>query len=208
MQTDDINVIAKINCSHEIFFVYDDQSLCTEISEVLVNNGVNVRCFTNASDCIKQLYSMKCNLLISNYQLPEMSGIELMKEAKRVSPWLPVLIITDNGDIPKAVSIIRAGAEDVLEKPLNIEILLSKINTIYHNFYNKDSSDISSLTKMERQIFSFIMQGKNNKEIAFSMNRSKRTIENHRARLMKKLGAHNVAELFKNASQLGLVDFS
>ena len=118
------------------------------------------------------------------------------------------MIITDNGDIPTAVSIIRAGAEDILEKPINVEILLLKINRIFHNFYNKNSRDINSLTKMEKKIFSLIMEGKNNKEIAFSLNRSKRTIENHRARLMKKLAAHNIAELFKNASQLGLVNFS
>ena len=59
---------------------------------------------------------------------------------------------------------------------------------------------------MEKMVFSLIIQGKNNKEISISLNRSKRTIENHRAHLMKKLSAHNVAELFKNASQSGMID--
>ena len=206
MSIENIRYTAKKNLQYEIYFVDEDQSLCKTISEVLFDEGIRVHCFTHAQDCLEKLHSFKCNLLISAYKLPEMNGIELMKKAKLILPWLPVLIVTDNGDIPLAVSTIQAGAEDFLEKPLNKELFISKIKKILHNYYEINNSNINSLTKMEKMVFSLIIQGKNNKEISISLNRSKRTIENHRAHLMKKLSAHNVAELFKNASQSGMID--
>lgn len=208
MSVESGNSAVRTTRQKTIFFAQNEPSLYRKIKKLLTEADFTTHCYKSPSTCLRQLDLQTCDLLITDYNMPEMSGIALMKKARRILPWLPVLIITGNGDIPLAVSAIQSGADDLLEKPLNAKSLLAKIEKILHENRNNSRSKIDSLTKMERRVFTLIMQGNNNKEIALVLNRSRRTVENHRARLMKKLGAHNVASLVKNASQAGIVDFT
>jgi two-component system, LuxR family, response regulator FixJ len=180
----------------KIFFVNNDSLVYKEICTLLDNISLNTCFFTNPADCLERLAVQECSLLIANYEIPEMNGIELMKKAKRLNPLLPVIIIADNGNISMAVSAIKEGAIDFLVKPLDLNKLVTIIRNILQN--NDLCNNIAtSLTRMERLILSLLVRGKNNKEIAFLLKRSKRTIENHHFRLMKKLEVHNCAELYK-----------
>ena len=189
-----------------IFFVDDELGICKEISEFLDNAGFRIYCFTNPLKCLEQLAYRRCDLLVADYKMPEMNGIELMKAVKRSFPWLPVMIIIAFGDIPFTVTAMQEGAADFLEKPLDTETFLLKVRSILQK--NGDINNLmnNSLTKMEREVLVYIIQGKSNKEIALLMNRSRRTIESHRATLMKKFNANNVVDLIKQASHMGLVD--
>ncbi len=200
--------VAKIKAKQKIFFVDDEPLICREISEVLENAGLGSSCFNNAGECLQQLYSLRCNLLITDYKLPEMNGIELMKKAKQFLPQLPVIIITGYGNIELAISAMKEGAEDFLEKPLNTDMFLSKVKSIISQNTEINRLLLSSLTNMERKILTLISSGKNNKEIAHFLNRSRRTVENHRAHLMKKFSSHNVAELVNNASKSGVIELA
>lgn len=189
-----------------IFIVDDDPKICKELCELLCNEGFNTSYFTNPARCLDHLSSRRCDLLISDYRMPEMNGIELMKKAKSLFPWLPVIIITAYGDIPIAVSAIQEGAINFLEKPLDRDDFLAKIRSILREKQNINDIVNNSLTKMEMKVLVLILEGNNNKECANLLNRSKRTIETHRANLMKKFRVKNVVDLIRKTSQIKMVD--
>jgi FixJ family two-component response regulator len=198
MSLEYINTSATKKYKRQIYFVDDDPKICKEINEMLGNAGFIAYCFTNAYNCLEQLSLRKCDLLITDYKMSAMNGISLMKEAKKQWPWLPVIIITGYGDISTAVLAMKEGAAEFLEKPLGSELLLGKIRNILHNSSKSNFPIINSLTKMEKEVIKLIANGKNNKEIAHQLNRSRRTVENHRAHIMKKFGAHNLVELIRS----------
>jgi FixJ family two-component response regulator len=189
-----------------IFFVDDEPKIRKVVSETLKELGLKVKSFGSAADCLEQLNPIKCDLLIADVRMPEMDGIELLAEIKRIAPWLPVLLITGYGDIPTAVRAIKAGAVDFIEKPLNRESFLHKVKSILHKSPLNDPYIIRKpLTKNEKVILELISRGQTNKEIANLLNRSIRTIEVHRSHIMRKFGVDNFADLLKRAVVMGLV---
>jgi two-component system, LuxR family, response regulator FixJ len=137
--------------------------------------------------------------------MPEMDGIELLKAVKQFIPQLPVLLITGYGEIPLAVKAVKAGALDFVEKPLDEETFLPMVKTALEQSLMARSSGSQSLTKTERKILEFVVDGKVNKEIAQILECSTRTVENHRYRMMHKLGVESTACLVRKALTVGLV---
>jgi two-component system response regulator FixJ len=198
--------MADITKKH-IFFIDDERKLCEVVCDTLEECGFDVEYFTHAADCLEKLRSKKtCDLLITDLKMPEMDGIQLLAKAKRLSPWMPVMVITGYGDIPTAVAAIKAGAVDFIEKPLDRESFLRKVNSILqqspsiHNYTGKP------LTDAEKRVLKMVVEGRSNKEIAFMIHRSIRTVEVHRARLMHKLNVENLIDLVKRAVAMGLVE--
>ena len=183
----------------QIFFVDDELAVCIAIEETLRDANLSVICFSHPSECLAQLHSGRCNLLITDLRLPEMDGLEVLRCAKRVAPQLPVLIITGYGDIPTAVAAIQAGAEDFIEKPLRKRDLLAKIKSILAKRLSAAARGLEALTPAEKLVLELIMAGKTNQQIAEQLNRSVRTVETHRASIKRKLGAKNLVELVKRA---------
>src|SRR3972149_3841963 len=102
------------NIKQRIFFVDDEPEVLKMVGRTLEQAGYNVSCFSRAADCIKQLRYQTCDLLITDVKMPEMDGIELLTEAKRIIPLLPVLVITGYGDVPMAVRSLKLGASDFI----------------------------------------------------------------------------------------------
>lgn len=190
-----------------VFIIDNEQSVHRIACEVLEPYGINTTCFTREEDCLKELKSRRCDLLITDLKIPEIDGIELMKKAKHLIPYLPVIIITGNGDIPTAISAIKSGAVDFIEKPLELGIFIQKIKSVLQQNHNIHKIN-KHLTNMEKEVLKLLIDGNNNREIANLMSRSVRTIEVHRAHIMKKLGADNIIDLVKQASLIGLIEFS
>ena len=189
----------------QIFFVDDELKVRHVVAETLEQLSERVTCFPCASDCIEQLSSQKCDLLITDLRMPEMDGIELLRCARLIAPWLPVLIITGYGDIPMAVGAIKAGAADFIEKPLDKKSFVRKVKSLLpENGNHKHLGE--PLTQTEQRVLKLVLDGKSNKEIANILKRSKRTIEVHRARVMRKLGADSLVALVKRAAATGLVE--
>jgi len=156
-------------------------------------------------DCLEHLRRQRCNLLITDVKMPDMSGIELLIEARRIIPALPVIVITGFGDVPMAVRAMRAGAWDFIEKPLRRERLLSAVESaLKHNARPGPALD-NALSKTETKVLSLILDGKSNKETAALLHRSVRTIEDHRSNIMQKLGVVSVVDLVKRATVMGLL---
>ncbi len=138
--------------------------------------------------------------------MPEMDGIELLAKAKRLAPWMPILVITGYGDIPTAVTAIKAGAVDFIEKPLDRKSFLWKVKSILQQNTFDDSYKGKPLTESEMIVLKLVITGKSNKEIAYLLHRSVRTIEVHRSHLMRKLDVDSVVNLVKRAAMMGLVE--
>jgi FixJ family two-component response regulator len=194
------------NTKQNIFFVDDEPKIREVVGETLGEFGFGVSCFACATDCLTELDTQKCNLLITDVKMHEMDGIELLKEIRRSVPWLPVLLITGYADIPMAVRAIKAGAVDFIEKPLNKKSFVNKVKSILRQSTIDDSSMDKPLTGSETKVLRLIYSGKSNTEIAYLLHRSVRTIEVHRNHLMRKLCVDNVVSLIRRAAMMGLIE--
>ena len=189
-----------------IFFVDDEPKIRQLVGDTLKQAGFRVRCFAVASECLEQLRTSKCDLLIADVKLPGMSGLELLAETKRFFPSLSIVVITGYGDIPMAVRAMRAGAADFIEKPLRKQVLLSAVGFVLKPIAPTDPLLRKGLTRVEMSVLRLILDGKTNREMSILLNRSKGTIEVHRKRIMRKLGVNNVVGLVKRAISMGLLD--
>lgn len=189
-----------------IFLVDDDPNVLETICETLEQICSKVSCFTNAAECLEQLGTERCNLLITDLKMPGMDGIELLTRVKRLAPWMPVLVVTGYGDIPKAVTAIQAGAAGFIEKPLVRELFLRKVQSLLCKDAVINSSLIGkALAEMERKVLELVVEGKTSKEIAHLLHRSTRTIEWHRNNIMVKFGVHKLVDLVKQSAAMGLI---
>lgn len=189
-----------------IFFLDDEPTVREVVRETLEDSNFKVSCFGSPTECLARLRSQKCHLLITDLKMPEKDGIELLMDVKRLTPWVPVLMITGYGDIPTAVKAMKAGAVDFIEKPLDKKNFVRKIRSLLKRNISAHPDLGVSLTRNETKILQLIIKGKSNKGIANLLHRSARTIEVHRANLMHKLGADNLVDLIKRVASMGLVD--
>jgi two-component system response regulator FixJ len=189
-----------------IFFVDDEPRVREVVSETLEQLDARVTCFAEGRECLKRLRSENCDLLITDLKMPGMDGLELMRNAKAIVPWVPVIIITGYGDIPLAVESLKSGALDFIEKPLEQETFLRKVEAILQKSSTFKKYLGKPLTRSESQILKYVIDGKSNREIAQELHRSVRTIEVHRSRIMQKFGVENLVDLIKRAAAMGLVE--
>ncbi len=188
-----------------IFFVDDEPKVRKVVGRTLERIGLKVRCFARAADCLEQLASQKCDLLITDVKMPKMDGIELLAEAKRIIPLLPVIVITGYGDITMAVRAMKAGASDFIEKPLGRRSLLLAVESVLKRNAWADPLLGKLLTPTEIIVLRFILDGKSSKDIAIIRHRALSTIEDHRNKIYKKIGVNNLNGLFKWAAKNGLI---
>jgi two-component system, LuxR family, response regulator FixJ len=192
--------------NHSIFFVDDEPRVCEIVGETLRQICSKVSCFVSAAKCLEQLGTQRCNLLITDWKMPEMDGIELLTHAKRLAPGMPVLVVTAYGSISIAVKAIQAGAADIIEKPLEREFFLRKVKSLlYQDSVLNPSISSTALTKAESNILEHILNGQSCKEIANLLHRSTRTIEWHRNNIMVKFGVHKLVDLVKQSAAMGLI---
>ena len=189
-----------------IFFVDDEPKVRKVVDRTLKRLSSKVSCFASARDCLEQLSSERCDLLIADVKMPEMNGIELLAEVKRSVPWVPVLLITGYGNIPMAIKALKMGALHFIEKPLEMQSFLSAVESALGRSTPFDPLLGKELTRSEMRILRFISDGKSNKETARILHRSIKTVEVHRSRIMCKLGVDNAVDLLKRAVAMRLVD--
>lgn len=199
--------MADVNTRY-IFFVDDEPGIRKVVSRTLGSAEREVTCFGSARECLEQLRSHRCDLLITDVKMPGMNGLDLAAEAKRIAPWIEVLVVSGYGDIPMAVRALKVGAVDFLEKPLSSERLLSAVKSALAQIPPADPMIGKELTRAERRVLHYILRGNGNKQTAVILHRSEKTIEVHRNHIMRKLGVDNVVALLRRASEMGIVDLS
>ena len=186
-----------------IFIVDDEPGVLKVIEQTLKSLDCNVTCFDKAADCLEQIRLDGCDLLITDVRMPDMDGIELTTKAKQTNPNLSVLVITGYADIPIAIRAIKTGATDFIEKPLKRDTFLQAVESVLEKASEIDPLIGQTLTKTEERILELIIAGKGNKEIAFMLHRSVRTVEWHRNRIMRKLNVDNIVDLIKTSVGAG-----
>jgi len=192
--------------SEHVCVVDDEPAIRVVLRKTLERAGLAVSCFASADECLAHLSSGRCDLLITDVRMPEKDGVELLMEVRKAQPWLPVLVVTGFGDVPMAVKALKAGAADFIEKPLERDSFLETVRTLLARPSAEKVLRDHTLTKMELKVLHYILDGRNNREIADLLHRSPRTVEVHRRHLMQKLKANNIVELLRQAARLRLFD--
>src|SRR5262249_1525953 len=138
--------------------------------------------------------------------MPGMNGLEMLARLAVAGSQLPAIVITGQGDIAMAVQAMRAGAADFIEKPINPEALLASVDRVLNNaaapaqrsaLQAAAAMRIVSLTKREHEVMDLVVGGYLNKEIAARLGINQRTVEVHRAAVMKKTAASSLSELVR-----------
>jgi len=196
-----------------VYVVDDDEAVRDSMRWLLEANGFEVNAFASAEEFLARLPNpepVACLLL--DVRMPGMSGLELHEELARRGSTLPLIFITGHGDVPMAVSRMKKGAHDFLEKPFSDEQLrdlvaasLARAEAARRDRREgRDASErVDRLTGRERQVLDLIVAGRLNKQIADDLGISIKTVEAHRANIMDKLGARTMADLMRIALRAG-----
>ncbi|HMM52349.1 MAG TPA: response regulator transcription factor [Burkholderiaceae bacterium] len=196
-----------------VYVVDDDEAVRDSMRWLLEANGFRVSSFASAEEflaCLPDPEPIACLLL--DVRMPGMSGLELHEELVRRGSALPLIFITGHGDVPMAVSRMKKGAHDFLEKPFSDAQLRQLVNECLARAAaaqrelrdDRDASErIERLTGRERQVLDLIVAGRLNKQIADDLGISIKTVEAHRANIMDKLGARTMADLMRIALRAG-----
>ncbi|TFL11207.1 response regulator transcription factor [Pusillimonas caeni] len=191
-----------------VFIVDDDEAVRDSLRWLLEANGYRVKSFSGAEDFLDAYDADQIGVLIVDVRMPGMSGLELQEELIARKAPLPIVFITGHGDVPMAVSTIKKGAVDFLEKPFNetdlraiVARMLQQANERASQAQAKKNQQavLSRLTSREQQVLERIVAGRLNKQIAGDLNISIKTVEAHRANIMEKLEVTTVADLMKIA---------
>jgi RNA polymerase sigma factor (sigma-70 family) len=199
-----------------VHVVDDDASFRTAIERRLRHAGYEVETHSSAQHLLDWLPGSagKPGCILLDLQMPGLDGLELQSRLTVLGSILPIVFVSGHSDIPRTVRAIKAGADDFLTKPIPsdqmiaaIERALARCDLLRSQRTELDSfqSLIASLTPRERQVFSLIVRGKMNKQIASELGTTERTVKAHRHEVMEKLQAQSLAELVSRAVRLGVL---
>ena len=198
-----------------VHVVDDDESFRIAIARLLRASGYEVVVYESAQALLERLPDDGiANCVLLDVQIPGLSGPELQNRLAELGSALPIVFLTGHGDIPTSVQTIKAGAEDFLTKPVPKDTLIDAIEhaVIRHRAAQEQNMRIKSLrslvarlTPRERQVFELVVRGKMNKQIAFELGATERTIKAHRQKVMEKAEVQTLAELVSIAERLGIL---
>jgi two-component system CheB/CheR fusion protein len=187
-----------------IFVVDDENPIREAMRELLQEEGWAVEVYSSGEVFLEAYRPGREGCLVVDARMPRMSGLELLQRLKVQDGSLPAIMITAHADIRLAVRAMKAGAMAFLEKPLQYDELIVNIERALEltrnaaalsSFRAAAARRIADLTLRERQVVEMVVDGNPNKQIAYVLGISQRTVETHRATAMKKLGARTLSEL-------------
>lgn len=188
-----------------IHVVEDDGAMRDSIVELLKDGGYKVRAYTRAEELLARGAAIEPGCIVSDVRMPGMDGLTLLRRLRASGQTMPLMLITGHGDISMAVTAMKAGAIDFLEKPFEADELLAAIETALRyspgsgraEDANSSLQRLQKLTSREREVLEQLVTGRSNKEIAARLGISPRTVEFHRAHVMEKLEAKGLPELVR-----------
>ena len=199
---------ARMDMEPVVQVVDDDPNLLKSLRWLLESVGRTVETFESGRAFLADFDPAQPGCLLLDIRMPGMSGLELTQHLQSRNIALPIILFTGHGDVPMAVQAMKDGAFDFIEKPYNEQKLLDRINdAIEHDCRTRQESAerdealarIAQLTPREREVMDLIVEGLANKQMAVRLGISEKTVEVHRSRARRKLGAESVADLVKIA---------
>jgi FixJ family two-component response regulator len=195
-----------------IYLVDDDSSFLRALSRRLRAADYRVETFASAEEFLKRDPSEATGCAVLDLQMPGLSGLDLQKVLAQAGQPVPVVFLTGHGDVSSSVRAMKGGAVDFLTKPVRGNELLDAVRQALASAaaaretsrHKRDLGNrYESLTPREREVFSLVVRGIPNKQIADVLCISERTVKAHRAQLMHKMGVQSPAELGRTVEWLG-----
>jgi len=197
-----------------VHVIDDDDALRESLAFLLGSADIEVESYASAAAFLEALPSMRLSCVITDVRMPGLSGIDLLRRLKELKIEVPVIVITGHGDVPLAVEAMKVGAVDFLEKPFDDEVLLASVRSALrrqdgeakrHAERTEIEGKLAALSPRERDVLGGLVAGRANKQIAFDLGISPRTVEIYRANLMNKMQAGSLSDLVRMALIVGIV---
>ena len=193
-----------------IYVVDDDPLICLQVATLLGEHRAAVECYSDGSSFLARENS-GAGLVLLDHHMPQLSGLEVLKVMARRTDRLPCIMMSGKADIDLAVQAMKLGAMDFLEKPFSAIDLIAAITSAWRavglqlgNNHGLAAAKLAQLSVREREVLQALMSGYSTREAAEAFQLSVRTIEMHRARMLKRLEAGSLAEAIQLAVLSGL----
>jgi len=197
-----------------VHVIDDDEAVRQALAFQLGSAGLDVRTYESAAVFLEVAPTVQTGCVITDVRMPELSGIDLLRRLRELKLAVPVIVITAHGDIPLAVEAMGLGAMDFLEKPFEDEALLASVRSALDKGDRDQKRQaersniearLAALSNRERDVLKGLVAGRANKQIAYDLGISARTIENYRANLMMKTQAASLSDLVRMALIAGIL---
>ncbi|MGC1861817.1 MAG: response regulator FixJ [Methylocystis sp.] len=192
-----------------VCIVDDDRAVLAALNFLLTAEGYAVRAHECARTFLDMIQQDDCGCLVTDMRMPGMSGLDLLAKMKERRVSMPVIVISAHGDVPLAIAAMKQGAIHFFEKPFDNDALLDSIRAALTRREESEPAHdaetqmikerFATLSKREKDVLAALLNGRPNKTIAYDLGISARTVEVHRANMMKKTQATSLAELVRMA---------
>ena len=191
-----------------VHIIDDDEALRESLAFLLRTAELEVKSFDSAKAFFDALPDPSLACVITDVRMPDVSGIELLRRLKELKVGVPVIVITGHGDIALAVEAMKIGAMDFFEKPFNDDLLLASVRAALRDQEGQTKryaeraeieNRLATLSAREKDVLAGLIEGRANKQIAFDLGISPRTVEIYRANLMNKMQADSLSDLVRMA---------
>ncbi|MEW6438396.1 MAG: response regulator [Pseudomonadota bacterium] len=197
-----------------VYVVDDDFSFREALDRLLRSIGYTTLCFASIDEFVRHTRADAPSCLLLDIRMPGQSSLDFQVELNKKKDGIPVIFITGHGDVPMSVRAIKNGAVGFLLKPFREQELLDVVREGINRDRSRRETEenmadllacIKSLSQRERQILSFVNEGRSNKEIAHEIGLQEITIKVHRAKAMKKMKSKSVADLVRKLQNIDLL---
>lgn len=196
-----------------VYVVDDDPSVLKSLERLLRSGGYAVETFNSAVEFLGFQHADAPGCLILDVKMPELNGLELQERLAGRGITFPVIFISGHGTVPMSVQAMKAGAVDFLQKPFLEGDLMDVVSRAIASDqrFRREQRELTrfrerlqTLTPREYEVLRLVVTGMLNKQIAFDLGTSEKTIKVHRARVMEKINAESLADLVRFADKLGI----
>ena len=195
-----------------IFIVDDDRSVRTALARLMRSRKLRAETFASAQKFLDREPPDAPGCIVLDLKMPGVTGLELQEDLTLAGINLPIVFLSGHGDVAASVTAMKGGAVDFFEKPVDEDELMDAIKQAVE--WDVDTRErrieqievqgrLNSLTPREHQVFSSVVQGSLNKQIASNLGMSEKTVKVHRARVMQKMQAESLAGLVRLAERTG-----
>jgi FixJ family two-component response regulator len=195
-----------------IYLVDDDDAVRDSLGLLLRSVGLECEVYPSALEFLERYDAKRHSCLVADIRMPGLSGLELQQRLNEQGAEIPIIFITGHGDVPMAVNAMKSGASDFIQKPFRDQDLIDRIHKALEADLERRTwraqedairARLSLLTPRETEVMERVVKGQANKVIAMDLGVSQRTVELHRARVMRKLKMRSLAELVQAVGKLG-----
>ncbi|PDT85811.1 response regulator FixJ [Sinorhizobium sp. BJ1] len=197
---------------YTVHIVDDEEAVRKSLAFMLTMNGFAVKIHQSAEAFLAFAPDVRNGILVTDLRMPDLSGVDLLRNLGERKIKIPSIVITGHGDVPMAVEAMKAGAVDFIEKPFDDTVIIEAIERASAHLVVPDAdadevndiqARLETLSERERQVLSAVVAGLPNKSIAYDLDISPRTVEVHRANVMAKMRAKSLPHLVRMALAAG-----